>query len=326
MTQTLTRDLLYSNPVKEFEMTKRLGIRDASLEQIVKHCETVGTDDTLIASKVIDTVVRGAEEDENLWKKCANVTMMTTEIQRVPVITADDFALKPWIEGTRPRSSGGSFWATKLDCSQSAGLYATDIGFTKNDLRAGGIAKLEEALFCAGQAVGRLILQKINAKLLADKDAAMTDTLANWGNDHYKALAKMESLIAAQGMTPDVVLVNPTESYDIAVLDYFIRDDYSKVAGTFPRDIHSIGSLYGRIPINRHRDITTQSMIMLSSKKSIAIGLYRDITIDNYDDVREGLEGAIVSIQLDVKSGKDAEGPFGATNPVTKSWAVCTSA
>jgi len=335
MTTSLTRDLLYSDAVKAFELTvlnkntkpeeKPLTIRDMTLDQVVHHVQTVGADDSLITSKLIDTVIRGAEEDETLWKQAATVAMMTSEIQRVPLITPDDFIFRPWVHGTKARASGGAFWAVKLDCSQSAGLYGASIDFTKNDLKAGGYPKMEEALFCAGQSVGRLILQAINAELLADVNAAMTNTMANWGNDHYKSSVKMESLIAAQGITPEVEFVNPTEGYDMGILDYFIRDDYARAAGGIPKSGHLVGSLYGRLPIYRHRDITTASMIMLS-KKAIAVGIYQDVTIEDYEDVREGLSGAVVSVQFDVKSAYHAEGPSGATSPLTKAWAVTTAA
>jgi len=334
MTQLLNRDMLFGKAVEQFELTINKDnkptdtiktIRDISLEDVVKHTQTVSADDSLITAKVVDSVVRGAEEDENLWRQCANVVTMSGEIVRTPLITPDDFKVYPWIERTKARQSGGSFWSVKLDCSQSAGLYATDIGFTRNDLKAGGYAKMEEALFCAGQAIGRLILQKINTKLLADVNAAMTDTLANWGANHYKALKMMESLIQAQGMKPDVALVNPTEGYDLGILDYFIRADYVAAGRATQGDLHSVGFLHNTLPIFQHRDITTASMIMLA-KKAITVGIYRDVTIENYEDVREGLEGAIASVQFDVKSGKDAEGPKDATSPLIKSWAVTTVA
>ena len=53
---------------------------------------------------------------------------------------------------------------------------------------------------------------------------------------------------------------------------------------------------------------------------------YRDVTIEDYEDVREGLAGSMVTVQFDVKSGKDAEGAKDSLNPVAKSWAVTTSA
>jgi len=339
MTQTLTRTLLYTDPVAEFarKMTVELphrarkfgepvNIRDFTLEEIVKHTQTVGADDSLITAKVVDTVIRGAEEDENLWRRAAAVFALDTEIQRKPLITPDDFLFADWIQGTKPRSSGGAFFALKFDCSNHQGHYAADVGFTKNDLKAGGFDKMEEALWCSGQAAGRFLLKKVVVELLTDVNSGMTDTLANWGNGAYKALNKMEGLIAKQGMSAGLALVNPAEGTDIANSDYFIHADYGEAARGIPKDLHSIGSLYGRIPILRHRDVTENSMIMLTPGKSVGIGLYQDIQVESYEDIREGLEGAVVSFQFDVKSGKDAEGPSGATSPVAKSWAVCTSA
>jgi len=334
MTTKLSRELLYGDAVKQFETLKStelnrpITIRDISLEKLVKHTySSVGVDDSLITAKVVDQVVRGAEEDENLWKKIAAVTPLDTEIQRVPVITPDDYIVYDWVQGTKARSMGGAIWAWKFDCSQSKGLHAADINFTKNDLRAGGFGKMEDALWCAGQSIGRHVLQAVVSELTTDVNAAMTDTLANWGAGHYKALVKMESLLAKVGMSgKTVALVNPDEGYDIGISDYFINQHYIGAAKGIPEDLHTIGDLYGRIPIYRHRDMTAASMIMALFGKAVGVGLYQDIQIDDYEDVREGIEGAIASIQFDVKSGKDVEGPKDATSPIAKSWAVCTVA
>jgi len=153
----------------------------------------------------------------------------------------------------------------------------------------------------------------------------MTDTLANYGADFYKALVKMESLIAANGMSPNIVLVNPAESYDIGISDYYIKQDYALAARGIPRELHSIGSLYGRIPIFRHRDITATNMIMANAEKSMVVGIMDGLSIKDYDDVRKGMLGAICSIQFDVKSAADAKGPAGATNPCLGAWSLTSS-
>jgi len=287
----------------------------------------VGTDDSLVSAKVIDSVIAGAEDDEGLWQLMAKIVYMEKAKEMVPFITADDFAPVPWVQGTAPRASGGSFWAAELDCSLDKGLYAFRVGLTKNWIRDNGFDKLEESLRAAGQAMGRQLIQATITKYLADVDATMTNTLANWGNAHYHNLVKMESLIADVGMSPTIALVNPDEGYDVGVSDYFISQDYERAARGIPRDLHAVGNLYGRIPIIRHRDVTAASMIMAAAEKAMVIGLMDEgIKIEDFDDVQQGMEGAVVSLQYCIKSGKDAAGPKDATKPTAKSWAVTTSA
>lgn len=336
----LTRDLFYGEgseilpKIQTYEEELNSGdpyptdifktIRDVPLKKFA-----VGADDELLAAKVYELVVRGAEEDENLWRRSARVVSMEKEIERVPLMTPDDFAFKPWVRGTAARASGGSFWMVELDCSDDKGLEAVDVGLSSAFVKRRGFDAVEEALISVGQAAGRLVLQAIVAKYLADVSTSspdMTDTLANWGADQYKSLVKMESLIAKNGMSPDVCLINPDEGYDMGIVDYFIRQDYSLAARGIPRDLHTIGSLYGRVPILRHRDVTAASMIMANSMKSMVVGIIDDLSISDYDDVRKGMVGAICSIQFDVKSAADAKGPAGSTNPCKGAWAVCTSA
>ena len=339
MTQKLTRALIYGDTedsfttkIQAFEEEFNAGlvnyegrapvtIRDIPLKKLA-----VGYDDELVAAKVYDTVVRGAWEDENLWRRAANVIYMTSEIERVPAITPDAFEFKEWTRGAAVQEGGGSFWHVELDCSDDDGLYAADVPLSKSFVKRRGFDAVEQALACMGQAAGRLILQAIRTELLADVDSTMTDTMANYGNGHYKALVKMESLIATVGMSPNIALINPAEGYDVGISDYFIRESYYNAARGIPVDLHSIGSLFGRIPILRHRDITAASMIMGRSDAMAFVGIMEDITIEDYDDVRHGMLGSVVSLQFDVASGKDATGPTGATNPIAKSWAVTTSA
>jgi len=333
--KTLTRALFESQPIKKFEEEQStlkkmaVSIRDISLKDIVHHVyhtQTVGIDDSLVQAKILDDVVRGAEEDEGIWRQACRVFPMTAAIERFKVFTPDDIKFAPWKRGVKPQASGGSIWSVKFDCSQGAGLYALDVGFDKDQLKQGGFDGMEEALWAVGQAAGRKLLAAIVSEYTTDVDSNMTDTLANWGNAAYDSLVKMESLVAAQGMTPDVALVNPAEGYLVGTSDKFIRDDYRYAGKGIPSGVHILGSLFGRIPIYRHRDITENSMIMAAKGKSVFVGMYQDLQVENYNNVQEGLEGAVVSLQYDVKSGNDAEGPKDATSPLAKAWCVCTSA
>ena len=228
---------------------------------------------------------------------------------------------------TKARSSGGSFWQVPMDCSDDKGLYGVYVGLTSSFVTRRGFDAVEEALWAVGQATGRLILQAVVSEYETDVNAAMTNAMANWGNGQYKCMVKAESLVAEVGMYPNVILINPSEGYDIGILDYFIREDYARAARGIPASLHSMGSLFGRIPIIRSRDVTSGKITVAQAEKSVVIGIIDGgLGIDNYSDVREGMVGAGAHIQFDSASGKDAEGPGGATKPTPKAWAVATSA
>jgi hypothetical protein len=336
----LTRELIYGldkgaservfrEYAKRLDMSRTPTLREVPLEFLT---QTVGVDDDLVRAKLVDDVIRGAEEDENLWMAMCKVVDMTDPQTRQPLITPDDFKLSPWTQGTRPRSSGGSFFGFEFDCRMDKGLYAFEVGLTSNQIRDAGYDALEEALVAAGQAVGRHLVKAIAVKYIADVDTDMSKALATWdprasGDDVYGAMVGMEAGLANLGFNADLILVNPTEGADCAVLDTFIRDDYRYVAKGIPEGIHSIGALYGRIPIVRHRDITATNVIMAETRKAMALGIMEGgPKIENFKSIEDGMQGAVVSVQYELKSGKNAAGPKGATKPTDMAWAVCTGA
>ena len=336
----ITRDTIYGLDEGSKERTLREYAKQRGLSRVPPLKEvplewltmTVGVDDELIRAKLVSDVIRGAEEDENLWRAMCKVVDMDEPQTRQPIITSEDFKLAPWTQGTKPRSSGGSFWGFEFDCRADKGLWAFEVGLTRNQIRDAGYDALDEALVAAGQAVGRHLIDVIDAKYIADVDASMSQALAAWdprteGDDHYGAVVGMEAALAKLGFNADLILVNPDEGADCGVLDYFIRDDYRYVAKGIPSGIHTVGALYSRIPIVRHREITATNMIMAESQKAMALGLMEGgVKIENFESIEDGMEGAIVSIQYELKSGKDAAGPKGATKPTHKAWALCTGA
>jgi hypothetical protein len=310
----------------EAHYTKSLGypvtVRDFSLDDVIKKVETVGFSDDLITQKVHDTVIRGAEDQEDLLGKFAKVVDMQSEIEVVPLITPDDFKIYPGVTGNT-RFGGGVFDRVKLDCSGGRGIYKMDLGFEHWWKKSNGYGAIEEALWAAGNAIFKDIITKVMADLEADVNAAMTNAVANWGNSHYKALVKADSLIRAEGMTgPFSVLISPAEVYDLMILDYFIQQDYARTASALPKESALIGVLFGSTPIFAHRGVTAAKMTMVSNQKSSVVGFYEPLTIVDYEDVRQGMEGSVLRVQYDYKNGSDAE----MTKPTQKSWAIATGA
>ena len=331
--KTLNREWFRENPqtgeeVRKFEerYSREFGtpltISDFSLEEVIMRVEKVGFSADLVTQKVHDIVVRGAEDDEGLLSQIAKVITMSSEVEVVPIITPDDFKIYPGGTGIT-RTMGGVFDRVKLDCSTGKGLYKADLGFEDWWKKSNGYGAMEEALWAAGNAIMKDIIGKVIVDLETDKHSTMTNTLANWGNNHYKTLAKMHSLIRAQGMHPDFAVVNPDEEYDVMITGNFIDQDYSRVAQARPASqFGAIGYLYGYLPIFSHRGATAASMTMGCKGKSAIVGFYQPLTIEEYVDPREGLFGSVLSVQYDYKNGSNAE----MTKGTQKSWAVATSA
>jgi hypothetical protein len=330
--KNLTRDLFYNtelmDKVRKFEAALNHPIRKIPLLKVVNHVETAAADPALITVKAIDAVIQGAEFVEGLWQKCANVVVMTNAKQEVPLVSYTDFkGNRKGLTGASVQEAGGYFDRIELDCSAQRGLYRVKVPVDKTNIRDFGFPIVEESLTAAGQSLADQILQSIIDKYETDVDAGNTDTVANWGNNHYKALVKGVSLIAKNARSyADVILINPDEVYDILILDQFVHANYTALAAkqALNTQMGLAGYLFpnGGIPIYFHPNVTAAKMTIAASQKAVFVGMRQDITIENFNDIINGQEGGIVSAQWDTKSGKNAS----KTKPTAKAWAVATSA
>jgi hypothetical protein len=321
---SLTRESVYGktgilDAVKQFEMGKGYPIRSIPLKEVV----AVSPDLTEV--KVFDTLLRGAEASLVRPEDICTVVQMDTPKEDKPIIGYTDFKAYKGTLGSKVRKSGGLFDSVELDCSNQNGLRIVDVSMDKSWIKQNKWGAVEAAIESAGQAMTDEVINAIMSKYEADVDSSMTDTVANWGNSHYKALVKAVSLIAAAQMPTEVALINPAEVYDLLILDYFVHGNYAQLAAKQAYDFGRglCGFLFpnGGIPIYFHPKVTAASMT-IAAKRAVVCGIYTPLTIDNYDDIRAGEEGGIVSIQFDVKSGKDAK----LTKPTKKAWAVATGA
>jgi len=326
---TVSRRILFEGEVaeqlKKFETEKGVSIRQIPLgwfmDKLKKEATSVSP--SLIQQKVMDVAIQGAEFLD-LYRKAARVVQMTSNKFEVPVFSYTDF--KPvgkGMTGARAQEAGGYIDTIELDCSGKKGLYRVKIALDKTWIRDAQWDLLEDAIRAAGYQMQDAIMAAIMAKYEGDVDSNMTDTVANWGNSHYKSLMKAISLIQAEQMYPDIVLINPTEIYDLGIEDYFIHAQYTTSEMRPEQNRGIFGYIYNNnIPIYVHYKVTSGKMTVADSQKAVVLGIRQELTIENFNDIINGTEGAVLTMQFDVKSGKDAS----KLKPTKKAWAVVTSA
>jgi len=300
-------------------------VRDIPLADLVKKVEAVAADDGLLEVKVIDTVMRAEEEELNVLGNISKVVEMSAVTVPQPLISSTYFKVWAATDGADVIGAGGMFPSVTLNCANQRGLYKTNVDLSRTWIKDHGFGAVEEAVFAAGQAVYYDMASKVFTDLIADKDSTMTNTVANWGNNHYKSLVKGDALIRATGdFRNRVVVINPDEIYDIMTTDVFIHQDYARVANGAPVNGALVGYLYGYIPIYAHRAMTAASMLVLTKGISSIVGMRQAVQFEGYQDVRKGLEGTLISLQYDYKNGYDA---LPSTHkPTAKSWALITGA
>ena len=326
LSKAISRNRLYYglDELKKFEAEKGTSIRNIPLGWFVKKYESGTIEPGLLEQKISDILMQGAESIP-LWNQICKVVQMPTNKYEQPVMSYTDFHAEKGTTGSAVREAGGIVDRIELDCSGQNGLRRVKVAFDKTWIRDARWDAVEEAIRAASQSMYDEVVESIISEYETDVDSSMTDTVANWGNNHYKALVKAVSLIAAQQMYPDIILIHPNELYDLAVLDYFVHAQYREAAAR--TSIQPNKGLFGylfpdSIPIYFHYKVTAGKMTVAASQKAVVLGIRQDLTIERFNDVLNGEEGAVLTMQWDVKSGKDAV----LTKPTKKAWAVVTSA
>jgi len=324
-----TRQMFYqmvqSPEIQKFESEKGIPIRMIPMQKFLDPKQlTTGVSPLLIQTKLFDQVIKGAE-NVILFDRAAKVVSMDAPKKEVPLVNYTDFKVHKGLTGAKPRTAGGYYDHVELDCSQENGLYRVEIAMDKTWIRDAQWSAIEDALENAGKAMYDQVLSTIMAKYEADVDSTMTDTVANWGGSHYKALVKGVSLISSQRMRATSVFIHPDELYDLMILDYFVHSNYSERAakGDIDWEEGLAGYLFpNKIPIYFTPSVTAAKMTIAAANKAVVLGIRQGLTIENFNDVVGGQEGGVITMQWDVKSGKDAK----KTKPTLKSWAVATAA
>jgi len=275
----------------------------------------------------MDTAIRGAELVD-VSDRIARVVRMTTPKHEVPIIAYTGFKRVRGLTGTKSYDAGGIYDRVELDCSIGKGtLRRVKVALDKKWIKQNQWGAVEEAIELAGQALMSELIKSVCDKYTTDVDSAMTGTLSAWGGadaakDHYTSLLTAVSKIEAQEMSATVIIIHPDEIPDVFSEQYFINVNYSRVARGEPVVARGNISDLMRIPIIATPQTSSGSMIAAAHEKAMIVGVYGELTVENFDLIIEGEEGAVISMDWDVKSGKDAK----VTKPTAKAWAVVTGA
>jgi hypothetical protein len=320
------KSVLWSKPASKlrmaFESSANRTLRQISLGELMPLYLAGTIDPIIIEQKVIDLTVQGAEFIP-IHDKIATFFTMESEKVIKKVRGYDGKKIRAGRTGAKPTHAGGYVDGIEFDCSYGKKMKRVAVAYNDWEVKQNW-NDLAEAIVETSQVIYDDLAGELMVDLETDVHTDLTDTVANWGNSHYKACMKMFSLIAAEKMHPDAVFINPTEVYDMGIEDFFINSQYNAGAARM-QSIQKgfFGTLFpNNIPIYYHYKVTTAKMTMLTKAKSAFVGVYQPLTVESFRDVVEGRTGATLAIQYDYKNGSNAQ----KTKPTQKSWAVATSA
>lgn len=259
----------------------------------IRMTEIVNVSPSLVQKKVLADVLHGAEHNKQ-WKDWINLAIMDVPQVVVPTITEDDFLVIHGTAGSRKRYAGGKFGSVSLDCSEDKGLHTLVLAIKKTWIKDNNWNAIQEATTVAGAAAYKHMASDVCTELAAD--AGGTET---FDTDLYKTTVKAISANRAVGFNPDMILVNPAQEASYMALDKFIDINMLGRVGRLAEQ-GVIGNFYGTIPCFS-TSVCGANPLVFTRKKGEVFGLRQDIQIEDYDDPIAGLEGAVLTMRVDIE-------------------------
>lgn len=288
----VTREVLYNTEVKKLEESMKRPIRSVSLKEIVN------LNASLIQVKVMDLVLEGADMVPVDYRKLANVVPLDTPQLVYPTISHTDFKVVKGSSAAAKRYMGGKAGAVSFDCAGDKGLYTMALGVKKTDIRDQNWGIIEETVRMAGKAFSKYVCDAIIEAYVADAG----NTQARSTDNHFDALNKLVALCKNDGFYPNFFLIAPDEHTDLMALANFTSSLYT---ANLNIQINKglIGTLYGAPVYVVYNATLATNMVAAEFEKGKLLGLREDLMVEDYDDPLHGLEGAILSMRYDLKTG-----------------------
>lgn len=268
--------------------------------------ETVMVSTSLFQQKIADDVLAGSEVMAD-WRQMAKIVDMDASKIEIPIRDRADFQFNTGGQRAPARSMGGQIPSAELDASNETGMYRGAIDIPKHWIRDSNFNAIQETLTTVGEAVSVKVQKVLIDALISN--ASQTDTKANVDGTNSIFMEAfinvIDNLIPSNKFYCDTAVFHPA---DFAAARY----EASAAAGGFPwlQNFYQdkvggatglkFGGIKGGVDIIiGDADAATENTVMFYNKnKYLALGIRQDLTIEDFDDVREGIEGAAVTMQF----------------------------
>ena len=292
--------------------------------------ETVSIPSTLVALKIADMVIEGAEPYSQ-WKEYIRVVDMPTPLFNVPIDKYTDWLghndfLKFRATDAEPVDMGGTTTPVQLNCEDNNGYYRAKVGVRRNDIRDNKFLAVEQNLKNAGAAwyfaLGKFIID--TAYLTSPTN---TDTLANLdlATPVHSELEGLVNVIrnkfpGTQLNRADTIFMHPADAYQTIVKATAVSGGgggyYPFLTNTMlapnDEDVINNSGMARALGLKRAWEtpqVTENSVIILKRDIAAVLGLFQDLEIENFDMTVSGLTNSALSMRLDIKKAH-ANGAF----------------
>ncbi len=257
--------------------------------------ETVNVSSNLVAVKVLSTIIEGARFNGAKWRNLVNLHKATEEQEKVPIFTENDFKVR---KGTNrpPVQSGGDVTEIQFDFTKRARDRDMWVSFHERDIERKKFNLIQNSLRMAGQAFSKFILDEV---LTFINDNA-TSTRALGADDRFTAVTDLVATMENAGFPAEAAAIDPPDFAQVLQTQVgtagpmpFITNTMVDKSGDNVRKL-KFGEDYmllGYIPGIKAVNTTLSGNIQIVNKSSVNFGMFKDITIKNWEDPIKSLKG-----------------------------------
>lgn len=317
------------NPNLPEIMKNEFGVRIGDYAKGSGYSEAVSIPKTLVALKIADMVVEGAEPYSQ-WKEYVRVVDMPTPTFNVPIdkytdwVGQDDFDIFKATDGG-PIDMGGQTTAVVLNTEDNNGYYRAKVGIRRNDIRDNKFLAVEQNLKNAGAAWYFALGEKILNFYIAN--ATNTDTRANL--DLATPIhSQLEALVnVIRNKFPgtllnraDTAFFHPSNAYETVVTSTGASGIYpfldNRMLAPNDEDVINNSGMAKALGLKRAFETpqaTDDTVIIIKRDIAAILGLHQDLEIENFDMTVSGLTESALSMRFDLQQAH-AEGLYTITS------------
>lgn len=305
------------NPNLPEIMKNEFGVRVGDYAKGSGYSEAVSIPKTLVALKIADMVVEGAEPYSQ-WKEYVRVVDMPTPTFNVPIdkytdwVGHDDFDIFKATEGG-PVDMGGQITAVALNTEDNNGYYRAKVGIRRNDIRDNKFLAVEQNLKNAGAAWYYGLGKKILDFYIAN--ASNTDTRADLdlAIDIHSELEALVNVVRNKFPgellnRADTAFFHPADAYQTVVKTTGASGIYpfldNRMLAPNDEDVINNSGMAKALGLKRAFETpqsTEDTVIILKRDIAAILGLHQDLEIENFDMTVSGLTESALSMRFDLQ-------------------------
>lgn len=307
---------------------EEFGIRMGEYAQGSGYSEAVSIPASLVALKIADMVVEGAEPYSQ-WKEYIRVVDMPTPLFNVPIdkytdwVGSDDFDIFRATDGG-PIDMGGETRTVALNTEDNNGYFRAKVGIRRNDIRDNKFLAVEQNLKNAGAAWYFALGKKIIDFYIANSTNTATRDALDLAVPIHSELEALVNVIrnqfpGQQLNRADTAFFHPADAFQTVVKSTGASGIYpfldNRMLAPNDEDVINNSGMAKALGLKRAFETpqsTEDTVVIVKRDIAAILGLHQDLEIENFDMTVSGLTESALSMRLDIQQAHP-EGLFTIT-------------